>query len=982
MDFNQFFQLFKRHILLLLLVPFVLAVTVYLFTRNQPKSYSSETKIYTGIATGYSIESTEARFLDYYGTNVQFDLLINLFFSRQTIEQTAIRLLAQDLCLEQPNAQYISKQNWEELQRFVPKYVKDLVVKNGKMGLEREKEEQIRELESEIRELEKAINKKKTQADFSTNGGTTKAVNESNTYIEGLEKSEKEVRSESSLPGYHTVAPGENIYTIASKYDISIGEIIEKNNLNSNRLEPGQVLTIEGAEKATKNQYHTVQPGESLYSIARRYGVSVNELRQINKLKTNNLPTGTRLIISESYFADDEISAGIDGKETNQTLSERTGQINEDGVYINPELNYKRPAFDIPRMNKGIAQKDPTIPPGVNPNDYWATVNNFNAYYRSSDDNFIYELLNYNHKHYSIQKIRNNTRVNRIQNSDLILITFSTDDPGICQQTLKILAEVFINNYKVLRINQTDAVVQYFQEQVDSANAKLQRAEDRLLQFNKKNNIINYYEQSKAIAGQKEDLDVFHQNEQIRLASAAAALNELETNLQSKDSIFLASDEMQRVRQKLQKVEEKIFINSLDAENDPRIGKSLDKLKLEAQHLRDQMKFLVDKYYMYSHSPEGIPVKELLTEWLENVLTFEESKAALNVIRRRKEEFATVYRIMAPLGATLKRIEREINVAEESYLDLLRSLNLAKMKQQNLEMATNIKIVDEPFFPIAPNPSKAKLLVLIAAVIGFVMVAFLILMLEYFDTSIKSPERAKNLTNLRLAGAFPRFGPGNQSPEFKSAVERLLEIVIQNMKLALGHQALYPAEKPYLILIFSTKPEVGKTTLATNLIRKLRSYGEKVLYLNYHRDNESEADDDFNYTIKYKIDNRFIEIKHVQDLIKDQYLRQDNYKYDYIFLEIPSIIYNSYPLELMDTIDLSLLVLKAQDHWQKADAAALDTLLQISREKPMVVLNQAEVYALEDIMHGVPQQKGRSIRKRLRTIITYPSRLKVRVKVD
>lgn len=336
---------------------------------------------------------------------------------------------------------------------------------------------------------------------------------------------------------------------------------------------------------------------------------------------------------------------------------------------------------------------------------------------------------------------------------------------------------------------------------------------------------------------------------------------------------------------------------------------------------------------------------------------------------------------MAPLGAMLKRIEREINVAEQSYLELLRSLNLAKMKQQNLEMSTNIKIVDDPFFPIAPMPSRTKLLVLVAAVIGFVIVAFLILMLEYFDTSVKSPERIKKATKLKLAGAYPKFGPGTQSPEFKNASERLLEIIIQNIKLAIGHQSLYSAEKPYFVLIFSTKPKVGKTTLATNLIRKLRTYGEKVLYLNYSKESEGE-EDDFNYAVYYKIDNKFVEIKHIKDLLKNNYLRQENYKYDYIFLEIPAIIYNSFPLDLMETVDFSLLVVKAQDHWKKADQSALNTLLEVSREKPMIILNQAEVYALEDIMHDIPQQRDRSIRRRLKKIITYPSKVRIRVKVD
>jgi uncharacterized protein involved in exopolysaccharide biosynthesis len=96
----------------------------------------------------------------------------------------------------------------------------------------------------------------------------------------------------------------------------------------------------------------------------------------------------------------------------------------------------------------------------------------------------------------------------------------------------------------------------------------------------------------------------------------------------------------------------------------------------------------------------------MLDEWLKNTIDYVEAKAALVVLARRKMDFVRTYQKYAPLGAMLKRIEREIKVAEQSYLELLRSLNLAKMKQQNLEMATNIKIVDPPYFPISAMPAS------------------------------------------------------------------------------------------------------------------------------------------------------------------------------------------------------------------------------------------------------------------------------------
>jgi uncharacterized protein involved in exopolysaccharide biosynthesis/LysM repeat protein len=752
-------------------------------------------------------------------------------------------------------------------------------------------------------------------------------------------------------------------------YGMSVGEIIELNNLPGNSVDAGQVIIIsKGAP--VKNKYHIVLPGETLFSISKKYGVSLNDLRRLNNLNTNSsLTIGTRRIISQTNKTSDYYDNNFTENKYSKSIS--------------PDIKFFEAKKEIASASeKVIFSKDPIVPPGINISDYNQTVNNFTTYYNSSDSNFIYELLHYVHTKYILQEIKANCMVERISNSDFIRVTFQSDDPGICQQTLKILTDVFIFNYKQLRINQTSAVVEYFQRQVDSANARLQKAEDRLLRFNQKNNIINYYEQSKYIAAQKEDLDLFYQNEQIRLASSAAALKELRTKLTAKDSIYLKSDEITKNMKKLSEISEKIAINEISNEYDPYIGDNLDRLKDQQKHIKNKIKLYVDQLYLYTHSNEGIPIKDILVEWLENSITYEEAKASLKVLSRRKLDFLKVYQIFAPLGAMLKRIEREISVAEQSFLELLHSLNLAKMKQQNLEMSTNVKMVDEPFFPIQANPSKAKYLILIGAVIGFVIVAFIILMLEYFDSTIKNPAHAVKLIKLKLAGVYPRIIPNSQTVDYNYIGNRLIEILAQNLKLFINHSSVYSFEKPYLILIFSTKNNTGKTTIANQLIKKLRSFGEKVLYLNYSLEKEQTIDEDFNYTITYNIDNRFVEIKNIQELLISKYLRKDNYKYDYIFLEIPSIIFNSYPLELINSVDVALLVVKATDLWKNADIAALNTLIEVSREKPLLVLNDVELLALEDIIDEIPIQKRKSLRRKIKKILTYPFQLRIRFRVD
>ncbi len=947
MDLHKVLHLIKRHLFLLLAVPIFMALMVYIFTRNKPKTYSSEVIIYTGIATGYSIESTSARSVDYFSTNIQFDNLINLINSNQTIENTAIKLLAQDISLEAPNPQYISSSNYDALHQMVPKEVKNLVVKNGKMGLAREKEDQIRRLQEEIQGLEKQIITKRSNELLTNSSANTTAQVQDN-----IDKSENTT--------VHTVRPGESIYSIASMYGVSAGEIVDQNNLPNNSVNIGQTLIIR-KEIPTDYLYHIIKPGESVFSISKLYNTNISELRRINNLYSDDLIVGNRLMI----------------RKLNPTVAENLNYLTTQTTtasIVNPD----DAKIDFSRFEWAY-KKDPVIPPYIRKEDFYRTVENFKNYYNSSDDNFIYELLHYNHPHYSVGGIKRNSSVFRVSNSDFIRVTYQANDPGICQQTLKILAEVFIKNYTLLKADETDEVVAYYQRKVDEADAKLQDAEDRLLQFNKDNNIINYYEQSKYIAAQKEDLDLYYQNEQIRLAGASAALRQISTKLMGKDSIYTKSDAIMQKMKRISEISEAVIINEISTEYDPYIGNKLTMLKAESKRLKDEVKAHVDQLYMYGRSNEGIPIKDLLVQYMNNNITQVEAQASLRVLTNRKADFTRIYQIFAPLGAMLKRIEREISVAEQEYLEFLHSFNMAKSKQQNNLLSSTIKIVDEPSFPLQANASRTKLLILVAAVFGFFIVAFIIIMLEYFDTTVKNPSAVEKSTNLKLAGAFPVIEPGRDTSYTSN---RLTEMLLQQIKLHITHNSIFTSEKPYLILVFSTQPQTGKTTIATELIKKLRSYGENVLYLNYSKDENAENTEDLDSTITYKVDNKFVEIKHINELLVSNYLRQDNYKYDYIFLEIPAIIYNSYPFELMSSVDVPLLVAKANDYWRSADVAALKMMEEVSREKPMVVLNQTELNSLEDIISDIPEKEQRSFRRKFKNAITYPFRLRVKVRVD
>jgi len=97
----------------------------------------------------------------------------------------------------------------------------------------------------------------------------------------------------------YIVKSGDTLYSIARKFGISVNELKDKNNLSSNTLSIGQILNIPTSELIVpeiKDTY-TVKSGDTLYSIARKFNITVDELKQANNLITNTLSINQELVI-------------------------------------------------------------------------------------------------------------------------------------------------------------------------------------------------------------------------------------------------------------------------------------------------------------------------------------------------------------------------------------------------------------------------------------------------------------------------------------------------------------------------------------------------------------------------------------------------------------------------------------------------------------------------------------------------------------
>ncbi|MBQ9742952.1 MAG: LysM peptidoglycan-binding domain-containing protein [Ruminococcus sp.] len=90
-------------------------------------------------------------------------------------------------------------------------------------------------------------------------------------------------------PVLYTVLPGNTLWGIANFFGTTTEEIIELNDIKDPQLiYPGQVLKIP-VDKPRAPMYYTVRPGDSLWEIAKRYGLNVNDIIAYNNPANPNL---------------------------------------------------------------------------------------------------------------------------------------------------------------------------------------------------------------------------------------------------------------------------------------------------------------------------------------------------------------------------------------------------------------------------------------------------------------------------------------------------------------------------------------------------------------------------------------------------------------------------------------------------------------------------------------------------------------------
>ncbi|MFB9865128.1 hypothetical protein EFA69_00685 [Rufibacter immobilis] len=579
------------------------------------------------------------------------------------------------------------------------------------------------------------------------------------------------------------------------------------------------------------------------------------------------------------------------------------------------------------------------------------TTRNVFQHYKRNTSNSIYRIVNPTktdpiHSAYSIAAL-SEISPNRIGQSDLIKIEYNSTDPSVCRQTLELLTQVLTKKHKELFSVQNEAVIGYFDSATREAYNKLQAAERKLFEFNKSNNIVDY-DQQIVTSTEENQLAVERRNElEMQYAAASSALKAREQFLKKRNASNLQSQEIVRLRNQLSAVNSQIAELEMASTVLPESAPRLARLKQEAETITGKINETINSYYGSSNSIQGVPVKDLLNDYAKNAAQVEELRSQLNLMRKQQSSSSGKYNSLVPLSADIRKIKREVEVAEQEYISQVEGLKQSKLSQQNVNMASQLKVVDPPYTPKDPETTKLILLIMFGMCSSFFVVAGCIVTSSLLNESLTEPAKVVKVTSFPVIGSLPLLSnsKANQYIDVKKAEDHLTR------QLLLRLQQKQNPHTPFVIGVLSSHSGEGKTSVSNTLTMNLNELGIDTLCL--LPDDEDHQKFTSSYSSYYSPlqaltpNNPFTLLDGVEV-----------FKHSVIIIEFPALLETIYPTSLLQHLDLILLTIKANRNWKDADRDVYDSIKGVTKAPIEVVLNGVIPRHVEDFV-GMQVKKNR-----------------------
>lgn len=572
---------------------------------------------------------------------------------------------------------------------------------------------------------------------------------------------------------------------------------------------------------------------------------------------------------------------------------------------------------------------------------------------------------------YDYESLLEEIVINRVNNSDYIEVSFTSENPKLSAFVVNTLCSEFIRYYGTIKADRSNVSLGSLVSIVEQRKKYMDEKLDELKNFKSNNEMLNTGAESEAKIRQIKEYEdqITEEDQKIRgLELSLASLN-----VRLKDAKEAVSEKPNERIVTLRK-----RVNTL---NEQYIsgGQKDQALADTIKHLRDQMQEYInnasDKPRL--SSAELRALEEKREETRVDLEAARENRASLNKILNSMRYSIGSF---ANKEAVSQALEKEVEVAREEYLAAQARYNEAREKMVTDKTTISQILVAEP--AEKPESKKTVLFMIFSGGLSFALCAFAIVMLELTDGRIKTPQRLKKLTKLPVAGAIPIIPKSEGEPNWNFFLQengnghtaemshelRKIRFEIENRRaqvllvtstrkgqgktffvMALAHSLSLIRKRTLIIDTNLRNNSLTKMLVARVSLKQLMEHFNKSTKLLTGGASDKEAAESKNFITQTNNDlvdiigNKTSQLSPLEILpggdfkLLMDWLRQ---QYDYIILEGASLNEFSDSRELMGFVDLAIPVFDAESNLGDEDRESLQYLRALNQTLGPAVLNK------------------------------------------
>ncbi|MEM8806296.1 MAG: polysaccharide biosynthesis tyrosine autokinase [Cyanobacteria bacterium P01_G01_bin.38] len=442
-----------------------------------------------------------------------------------------------------------------------------------------------------------------------------------------------------------------------------------------------------------------------------------------------------------------------------------------------------------------------------------------------------------------------NLDVSNERGTDILKVSYQSPEAKLAEQVVDTLMSVYLAEHLLANRAEAAAAREFIEKQLPDAENRARQAEATLRDFKERNQVIALEAEALSTVSSLEDLQGQITGISSQLADTEAQFDTLQARLgRNPQAALIAtavsqSSGVQQVLTDYQEVESNLAAERVRFHNQhPTI--------VDLETKRTNLDSLLNERIGTVLGPQALPTEanlqigEVEAALIGDYIRLEARLTGLQdqAIALQEAEQAYLERAsnLPRLEQEQRELERQLEAAQSTYALLLQRLQEVRVAEnQNVGNVRVIQPADVLTGPIAP---RKKLYFVAGALLGGVLGVGTALVLEARDRSIKTVDEAKNRLGQPVLGVIPTFGRGGRVNRLRDVDERMIPtLVVQGQSPSLSSEAYHMLRNnlkfldsdhpPNVILVTSSVPREGKSTVASNLAASIAQTGKQVLLI-------------------------------------------------------------------------------------------------------------------------------------------------------